>query len=69
MHYAASSLFLAAPLAVMAIIPRELVAAATTATLVFAVVVLVVCPVCTIYQFVDDCVTDGCASYTGRRIR
>jgi amino acid permease len=122
-HYAASSLFLAAPLAVMAAIPRELVdgvfelilaltgevpialacfvipclayraavlertpastpllgggavsdkpvsAAATTATLVFAVVVLVVCPVCTIYQFVDDCVTDGCASYTGRRIR
>ena len=122
-HYAASSLFLVVPLAVMASIPRELVdgvfelilaltgeipialacfvipclayraavlertpastpllgggavsekpvsAAATTATLVFAVVVLVVCPVCTIYQFVDDCVTDGCASYTGRRIR
>jgi len=122
-HYAASSLFLIVPLAVMAAIPRALVdgvfelilaltgeipialacfvipclayraavlertpattpllgggavsdkpvsAAATTATLVFAVVVLVVCPVCTIYQFVDDCVTDGCASYTGRRIR
>ena len=34
---------------------------------IFAVLVLVVCPVCTIYQFVDDCVTDGCASYTGRR--
>jgi len=122
-HYAASSLCLVVPLAVMASIPRELVdgvfelilaltgevpialacfvipclayraavlertpastpllgggavsekpvsAAATTATLVFAVVVLVVCPVCTIYQFVDDCVTDGCESYTGRRIR
>ena len=120
-HYAASSLFLAAPLAIIAAVPRELVdgvfelilaltgeipialscfvipclayraavlertpastpllggavtvdkpvsAAATRATLIFAVVVLVACPVCTIYQFVDDCVTDGCASYTGRR--
>ena len=52
-----------------AVSEKPVSAAATTATLVFAVVVLVVCPVCTIYQFVDDCVTDGCASYTGRRIR
>ena len=48
-------------------VDKPVSAAATTATLVFAVVVLVVCPVCTVYQFVDDCVTDGCESYTGRR--
>ena len=50
-----------------AVSDKPVSAAATTATLVFAVVVLVVCPACTIYQFVDDCVTDGCESYTGRR--
>ena len=38
-------------------------AAATTATLIFAAVVLVVCPVCTVCQFVNDCVTDGRVVY------
>jgi hypothetical protein len=46
---------------------RPVSAAATTATLVFATVVLIVGPVCTVYQFVDDCVTGGCASYSRLR--
>jgi hypothetical protein len=42
-------------------------AAQTTAILYGAYFVLFISPIVTLYQFIDDCVDDGCASYDGRR--